>query len=108
MYVNRVMRSLITVWLLYLSIKFLRSIYFVAFNYVDVLSHSSRVQLFEIPCTITHQALLPMDFSRQEYQSELPCPLPGDLPESGIEPMSTASPVLQEDSLQLSHRGSPT
>ena len=27
-----------------------------------------------------------MGFSRQEYWSGVPCPLPGDLPNSGIEP----------------------
>ena len=35
-------------------------------------------------------------FSRQEYCSGLPCPLPGALPEPGIEP---GSPTLQADSL---------
>ena len=35
---------------------------------------------------------LSMGFYRQEYWSGLPCPLPGDLPDSGIEP---ASPALQ-------------
>ena len=29
---------------------------------------------------VTHQAPLSMGFSRQEYWSESPCPLPGDLP----------------------------
>ena len=33
-------------------------------------------------------------FSRQEYWSELPCPPPGDLPNSGIEPESLPSPAL--------------
>jgi len=37
-----------------------------------------------------------MEFSRQEYCSGLPFPSPGDLPDSGIEPVS---PVLQADSL---------
>ena len=37
-----------------------------------------------------------MGFSRQESWSGLPFPLPGDLPDPGIEPMS---PALQEDSL---------
>ena len=45
-----------------------------------------------------------MGFSRQEYWSRLPCPLPGDLPNSGNEP---GSPALQVDSLALSHQGSP-
>ena len=35
-------------------------------------------------------------FSRQEYQSELPCTPPGDLPNPGIEPRS---PSLQADSV---------
>ena len=39
-----------------------------------------------------------MQFSRQEYQSALPFPSPGDLPDSGIEPIS---PALQADSLPL-------
>jgi len=43
-------------------------------------------------------------FSRQEYWSGLPFPPPGDLPDPGIKP---ASPTLQEDSLLLSHWGSP-
>ena len=35
-----------------------------------------------------------MEFSRQEYWSGLPFPLPGDLPDPGIEPESLASPAL--------------
>ena len=31
-------------------------------------------------------APLSMEFSRQEYQSELPCPTPGDLCDPGVEP----------------------
>ena len=34
------------------------------------------------------------EFFRQEHCSGLPFPTPGDLPDSGIEPMSLASPVL--------------
>ena len=37
-----------------------------------------------------------MGFSRQEYWSGLPCPLPGGLPNPGIKPRS---PTLQADSL---------
>ena len=33
-------------------------------------------------------------FSRQEYWSGLPCPLPGDLPHPGIEPVSLMSSAL--------------
>ena len=32
--------------------------------------------------------------SKQEYWSGLPCPLPGDLPNPGIEPASLRSPVF--------------
>ena len=48
------------------------------------------------PMTISHQAPLCMEFSRQEYWSGLPFSSPGDLPETGIEP---GSPALQADSL---------
>ena len=40
--------------------------------------------------------LCPWGFSRQEYWSGLPCPLPGDLSNPGIKPRS---PELQADSL---------
>ena len=35
-----------------------------------------------------------MGFPRQEYWSGLPFPFPGNLPDSGIEPTSSASPAL--------------
>ena len=41
------------------------------------------------------------------YRSGLPVPPPGDLPKTGIEPMSLVSPALQADSLPLNHLGSP-
>ena len=44
--------------------------------------------------TVAHQSPLSMEFSRQEYWSGLPFPLPGDLPEPGIEPMSLVSLAL--------------
>ena len=56
------------------------------------------------PWTITHQALLSMGFSRQEYWSWLPFLSPRDLPDPGIEPRS---PVLQADSYCLSYPGNP-
>ena len=42
------------------------------------------------PWTIACQAPLFMEFSRQEYQSGLPFPPPGDLPNPGMEPVSPA------------------
>ena len=45
------------------------------------------------PITVTHQAPLSLGFSRQEYWSGLPVPLPGDLPNPGIKPVSLESPA---------------
>ena len=56
------------------------------------------------PRSVAHQAPLSMGFSRQEQWSGLPFGPPGELPDSGIEPMPPAS---QADSLPLSHGGSP-
>ena len=50
----------------------------------------SCVQLFGIPWTVAHQASQSMGFSRHEYWSGLPFPSPGDLPDPGIEPGSSA------------------
>jgi len=56
--------------------------------HVCVLSCFSCVQLF------AHQASLSMRFSRQEYWSGMPCPLPGDLPDPGVKPTSLMSSAL--------------
>ena len=56
----------------------------------------SHVQLFATPWTVTHQAYLSMEFSRQEYWSGLAFPSLGDLPDPGIKP---GSPALQADTL---------
>ena len=48
--------------------------------------------------------LCPWRFSRQEYWSGLPCPLPGDIPNPGIEPRF---PTLQADSLLSEAPGKP-
>ena len=45
---------------------------------------------------IAHQSLLPMEFSRQEYWGWLQFPSPGDLPNSGIKPMSLVSHELAD------------
>ena len=49
-----------------------------------VLSHFSCVLLFLAPWVVACQAPPSMGFSRQEYQSELPFPSLGDLPDTGI------------------------
>ena len=72
-----------------------------------MLSHFSRVWFFATPRTVACQSPLSMGFSRHEYWSGLPCPPPGDLPDPGIEPASPVAPVVQADSLPLSHWGSP-
>ena len=50
----------------------------------------SHVQLFAAPWTVAYQAPFPMEFSTEW----LPCPLPGHLPDSGIEPTSLVFPAL--------------
>ena len=67
-------------------------------------SSFSHVRLFEIPGTVVRQVPLSMEFSRQEFWSELPFPSPGDLPNPGIEP---GSPTLQADSLLSEPPGKP-
>ena len=49
---------------------------------------------FVTPWSVAHPAPLPMGFFRQKYLRGLPFPLPGDLPDPGIKPMSPASPAL--------------
>ena len=46
------------------------------------------------PWTVAGQAPLSMGFSRGEYLSGLPFPFPGDLPHSGIKPVSLTAPAL--------------
>ena len=58
---------------------------------------------FGTPWTVACQAPLSMGFSRQEYQSGLQFPCPGDLPNPGIKPRS---PALQTDSLLTELQGS--
>ena len=59
-----------------------------------MLSCFNYVQLFATPWTIAHQGPLSMGFSRQAYQSGLPCSPPGDLPHPGNKPESLMSPAL--------------
>ena len=43
-----------------------------------------------------HEVPLSMGFSKQEYWCGLTCPLPGDLPDPGIEPAPLRSPALAD------------
>ena len=56
------------------------------------LTGFSHVRLLLAPWTIAHQA--PLEFSRQERWSRLPCPLPEDLPDPGIELVSLMTLTL--------------
>ena len=47
----------------------------------------------ETTWTVAHLAPLSMGFPRQEYWSSLPFPPSGDLPNPGIEPVSSALAV---------------
>ena len=54
------------------------------------------------PWTIAHQAVLPIGFSRLEWVAIFFFSSPGDLPDSGSQPMS---PVLQTDTLMTEPPG---
>ena len=60
---------------------------------------------FVTPWPAAHQASLSMGFPRQEHWSGLPCPLPGDLPDAGIDPCLLCLLHWQADSLPLHHLG---
>ena len=57
------------------------------------------------PWTVAHQVPRSLGFPRQEYWSGLPCPSSGHRPDPGVIPASLMSPMLQADSLSLSHQG---
>ena len=59
-----------------------------------MLNCFSRVLLLTTQWTVARQSPLSMGFSRPEYWSGLPFPLPGDLPDAGIKPGSLMSPAL--------------
>ena len=69
------------------------------------LSRFSRVRLCVTPWAVARQAPLSVGSSRQEHWSGLPCPPPGDLPDSGME---SGSPVLQVNSLPPNRWGGPS
>ena len=71
------------------------TIFTIMSTYVRVCVHTfSHLQLFATPGTRAHQAPLAKEFSRQEQQSRLPYPSPGDVPNPGIKPVSSVSPAL--------------
>ena len=58
--------------------------------------------------TVAHQALLSVEFSKQEYWNGLPFPLPRDLSNPGMEPTSLASPALAGRFFTTVPPGKPT
>ena len=70
-----------------------------------VLSHSVVSDSLQPYGLLLSRLFCPWRFSRQEYWSGLPCPLPGDLPNPRIEPRS---PTLQADSLMSEPPVKPT
>ena len=68
----------------------------------------SCVGLFATSWTVARQAPLFMNFSRQENWSGLSFPASGDLPDTGIEPLSCLLSLLHwwVDALPLHHLGS--
>ena len=57
---------------------------------------SESVSCSVTPRTVVLEALLCLEFYRQEHWNGMPFPSPGDLPDPGIE---LGSPALQADSL---------
>ena len=62
-------------------------------HHLFVVQSIIRSNSFVTPWTVAHQAPLSMGFLRQEYWSGLPFPSPRDLPDPGIELMSSALAV---------------
>ena len=60
-------------------------------NYLQVERWSlGRVRFSAAPETVAGQASLSLEFSRKDYWSGLPFPSPGDLPDPGMERVSSA------------------
>ena len=70
--------------------------YYSHFGFRKVVLSHSVMSNSAIPWTVARQTTLSLEFSRKEYWSGLPYPLPGDLLNPGIE---SRSPALQADSL---------
>ena len=62
--------------------------------YFSICMHVQTRPTLCNPMDPMHQASLFTGFSRQEYWSALPLPIPGDLPDPGIQPTSPVSPAL--------------
>ena len=56
---------------------------------------------------VARQALLSMEFSRQEYLSGLPVPSPGDLPNPGMKLVPPGPPALANGFFTTEPPGKP-
>ena len=74
---------------------------------VCVCQSPSRSRLSVIPLTVAQQTPLSMESSRQEYQSGLPCPSPGDLPARDRTCISCISCIGRQVFYHQHHLGSP-
>ena len=68
---------------------------------------SFQLHLFVTTWTIAHQATLSLEFSRQEYWSGLPYPLPGDLPDQGSNPHLLSPALASQFSTANATQGAP-
>ena len=68
----------------------------------------SHIRFFAAPWTVACQTPLSMGLFRQEYWSGLPFPPPGNLPNWGIKPASSASPSLAGGFFTTEQHGKPT
>ena len=96
-----------------MSIPFEENVHACSFSSVQSFTpHSltqsfTPVQLFATPCTTAHQALLSMEFFRQEYCNGLPFPTPGNFPDPRIEPNLLSLLHYLVGSLPLAPHGKP-
>ena len=65
---------------------------------------SDSYLILSTPRAVAHQAPMSIGFPRQEYLSGLPFPSPGNLPGSGIKPVS---PALAGGFFIIGPRGKP-
>ena len=73
-------------------------------NMVVVVKSLKSCPTLATTWTVACQVPLSIGFPSQEYWSGLPFPSPVDLPDPGIKLTSLVRPVLQADTLLLSHR----
>ena len=76
-----------------------------AVHFLLCVSHAVVSDSLQLCGLIAHQALLSVEFSRQEYWSGLSFPSSGELSDPGIKP---GSPALQADALPSQLLGSPS